>query len=148
MQRAEATALLRRAGLRVTAPRVAVLIGLAQTPHTDVDTIRRGVLERLGSVSTQTIYDVLHTFGEAGLVRRLDPAGGRSCYELDSGDDHHHLVCRRCHAIADVPHAADRPPCPVPEDTHGYLVEKTEIQDLGLCPACQEPPARRPPTEE
>lgn len=143
MDRSEATALLRQAGLRVTAPRVSVLLELAQLPHADIETLRSRVALRLGSVSAQTIYDVLHAFVASGLVRRIDPAGGRARFELDPGNGHHHLVCRRCASVVDVaPDQVDTPP--VPADTHGFLVETTEVQYLGLCPACREPPSRHP----
>ncbi|SDB91258.1 Fur family transcriptional regulator, ferric uptake regulator [Raineyella antarctica] len=146
MQRAEATGLLRRAGLRVTAPRVGVLLELADSPHADVDGVRRGVLGRLGSVSTQTIYDVLHILEDSSLVRRLDTVSGRARYELETGDHHEHLVCRGCNAISDVRCATGPAAVPMPEDTQGYLVLQTEIQYVGLCPRCQEPAARRAPT--
>lgn len=138
MERTEATALLRGAGLRVTAPRMAVLMELAQLPHADTETLRSRVAMRLGSVSAQTIYDVLHALVESALVRRIEPAGGRALFELDPGDSHHHLVCRRCASVVDVaPDQVGTPP--VPANTRGFLVETTEVQYLGLCPACRQP---------
>ena len=50
---------LRRAGLRVTAPRRSVLEWLGERPHATVEQLRSGVAQALGSVSTQTVYDVL-----------------------------------------------------------------------------------------
>lgn len=147
MEQAEASDLLRRAGLRVTAPRLAVLVELARAPHADADTLRSLVTHRLGSVSTQTVYDVLHALVESSIARRIDPAGGRARFELDPGDGHQHLVCRRCSAMVDVrPVAHDllRPPA----DPQGFLVETTEIQYLGLCPACRQSPSQPPTTQE
>jgi Fur family ferric uptake transcriptional regulator len=65
---------LRQAGLRVTAPRQSVLQWLAEHPHATAEQVRC-VAQRLGSVSTQTVYDVLAACTSAGLVRRIEPAG-------------------------------------------------------------------------
>lgn len=139
MQRAEATALLKQSGLRVTAPRVAVLMDLADNPHADLESVRRGVEDRLGSVATQTIYDVLHTLVDHRLVQRLHVIGTRARFELAFRDSHHHLVCRGCGAIVDARCTTDQLACAVPVDSHGFLVEETQIQFLGLCPQCQGP---------
>ncbi|NLT28884.1 MAG: transcriptional repressor, partial [Propionibacterium sp.] len=88
----DAPTLLREARLRVTAPRVAVLNELAEHPHTDVDEIRALVRRRLGAVSTQAIYDVLKALTDAGLLRRVEPAGRSARYELNTHDNHHHVV--------------------------------------------------------
>ena len=67
--------LLRQAGLRVTAPRLAVLAEVEAAPHSDADTIRNGVSDRLGAVSTQAVYDVLRALTapawSAAPTRRL-----------------------------------------------------------------------------
>ncbi len=69
-------AALRRAGLRVTAPRLAVLAALADAePHPSADAVVVAVRARLGDTSAQTVYNVLRTLTEAGLVRRIEPAG-------------------------------------------------------------------------
>ncbi|MBH9879293.1 transcriptional repressor, partial [Clostridioides difficile] len=68
-------AALRRAGLRVTAPRVAVLNAIAAHPHSTADIIAMVVRADLGKVSTQAVYDVLKACVSAGLVRRIEPAG-------------------------------------------------------------------------
>ena len=95
-------AALRRAGLRVTASRLAVLTALAvEAPHTSVDAVVSAVRERLGDGSAQTVYNVLRALTDAGLVRRIEPAGRPGLYELRVGDNHHHIVCRSCDAIVD-----------------------------------------------
>jgi Fe2+ or Zn2+ uptake regulation protein len=72
---------LRLAGLRVTAPRQAVLQWLAEHSHATAEEIRAGVAPRLGSVSTQAVYDVLAACTTAGLVRRIEPAGHPARFE-------------------------------------------------------------------
>ena len=93
---------LRSVGLRVTAPRVAVLRELEHHAHADVDTLVGAVRERHHAVSTQAVYDVLRALTSAGLVRRIEPAGSVARYESRVGDNHHHVVCRSCGAIADA----------------------------------------------
>ncbi|CAM5512960.1 hypothetical protein SALBM217S_01793 [Streptomyces griseoloalbus] len=98
---------LRGAGLRVTAARVALLDTVRQGGHLGVDTVAAEVRRRIGHVSLQAVYEGLNALSAAGLVRRIAPAGGAALYEGRVGDNHHHLVCRSCGAVADVD-CADR----------------------------------------
>src|SRR3712207_8324271 len=50
--------------------------------------------QRLGTLSTQAVYDILNAFTAAGLIRRIEPAGSAAIYETRVGDNHHHVVCR------------------------------------------------------
>ncbi|MHB1615592.1 MAG: Fur family transcriptional regulator [Actinomycetes bacterium] len=139
----DAVARLRGSGLRVTAGRVAVLRILTQAPHSDADSIIRGVRTHHGTVSTQAVYDVLRVLGQAGLVRRIQPAGGPARFELRVGDNHHHVVCRECGSTTDVDCAVGQAPCLDPSDDHGYRVDEAEVTYWGVCPACQEAVERR-----
>ncbi|MDG4833497.1 Fur family transcriptional regulator [Solwaraspora sp. WMMD1047] len=131
--------LLRSRGLRVTRPRLAVLEVLAGGGHLEVDEITRRVRERLDSVSTQAVYDVLGALARAGLSRRIEPAGSPARYEARVGDNHHHIVCRACGEISDVDCAVGAAPCLDPETTnaYGFEVDEAEVTFWGLCPACQ-----------
>jgi Fe2+ or Zn2+ uptake regulation protein len=129
--------LLRSAGLRVTRPRLAVLDVLDGGGHLEVEEITRRVRERIDSVSTQAVYDVLGALSRAGLARRIEPAGSPARYEARTGDNHHHVVCRGCGMVADVDCAVGAAPCLDPSTTHGFEVDEAEITFWGLCPACQ-----------
>lgn len=129
---------LRAAGLRVTAPRVAVLGAVAAHPHSDADEIAVAVRSELGSVSTQAVYDVLKACVGAGLLRRIEPAGSPTRYETRIGDNHHHLVCRNCGAVTDIDCVVGAVPCLVPSDDHGFAVDEAEVTFWGLCPDCRE----------
>ena len=72
---------LRGAGLRVTAARVALLATVRNGDHLDAEAIAAGVRERVGHVSLQAVYEALHALAEAGLVRRIEPAGSPTRYE-------------------------------------------------------------------
>lgn len=138
------TAALRSAGLHVTAPRVATLRTLAQQPHASADAVIAAVRADIGTVSKQAVYDVLRALTDAGLVRRLEPPGQRALYETRTGDNHHHLVCRRCGAIEDVDCAVDVVPCLIPSERHGYEVGEAEVIYWGVCPTCRTKPAPPP----
>lgn len=129
--------LLKDAGLRVTAPRLAVLDWLAEHPHATADQVAEGVRARLGSVSTQAVYDVLNACSGAGLLRRIEPAGHPARYETRTGDNHHHLVCRSCGRTADVDCVHGAAPCLEPSSAAGFAVDEAEILFWGLCPGCQ-----------
>ncbi len=141
---------LRGAGLRVTAPRVAVLQLLEEHPHATAQTVERLARQRLGSVSTQAVYDVLAAFTTAGLVRRIEPAGSPALFETRTGDNHHHLVCRACGRTTDVDCAVGESVCLLPADSAGYLVDEAEVVFWGLCPDCRRDrdTDTRPPAEE
>jgi Fe2+ or Zn2+ uptake regulation protein len=132
----DAEDMLREADLRVTRPRVAVLNAVREHPHADTESIIGAVRQDLGEVSIQAVYDVLRALTAARLVRRIEPAGSAARYEARVGDNHHHVVCRCCGAIADVDCAVGEMPCLVATDDHGYLIDEAEVTYWGLCPAC------------
>jgi Fur family ferric uptake transcriptional regulator len=131
---------LRAAGLRVTRPRLAVLDVLAEHPHADADTIVTGARAVHPSLSPQAVYGVLKALVAVGLARRIEPAGAPALYELRVGDNHHHLVCRSCGAVADVDCVIGAAPCLAPSDTAGYVVDEAEVVFWGLCPTCRAAP--------
>ena len=131
---------LRGVALRVTRPRVAVLTALHNHPHADTDSIIGVVREDLGVVSHQAVYDVLRALTGAGLVRRIQPTGSVARYESRVGDNHHHLVCRSCGAIADVDCAVGAAPCLTASHDHGYKLDEAEVVYWGLCPECAAAP--------
>jgi Fe2+ or Zn2+ uptake regulation protein len=106
--------MLRGVALRVTRPRVAVL----------------------SAVSHQAVYDVLRALTVAGLVRRFQPTGSVARYESRVGDNHHHVVCRSCGAIADVDCAVGTTPCLTASDGHGFMIDEAEVIYWGRCPEC------------
>ena len=127
---------LRDAGLRVTGPRLAVLKALQDHPHADTDTLAEAARAELGAVSTQAVYDVLRALTETGLARRIEPAGSPARFEVRVGDNHHHVVCRVCGAIADVDCAVGERPCLNASEAHGFVIDEAEVTYWGLCPDC------------
>jgi Fur family ferric uptake transcriptional regulator len=131
---------LRLADLRVTRPRLAVLEAVCAHPHADTETIFSAVRIALPDVSRQAVYDVLAALTAANLIRRIQPSGSVSRYESRVGDNHHHVVCRSCGAIADVDCAVGDTPCLTPSDPDGsldgFVLDEAEVIYWGLCPDC------------
>jgi Fur family ferric uptake transcriptional regulator len=133
------SAALRNVGLRVTASRLAVLAAVAEGDHLTADQVASAVRGRVGTISTQAVYDVLGALTRAGLTRRIEPAGSPARYETRVGDNHHHVVCRLCGAVSDVDCVVGEPPCVLPADSNGYVIDEAEVIFWGLCPTCQTP---------
>jgi Fur family transcriptional regulator, stress-responsive regulator len=127
---------LRGAGLRVTAVRVALLETVRGGDHLGVEGVASGVRERVGHVSLQAVYEALHALAAAGLIRRIEPAGGSPRFEGRVKDNHHHLVCRSCGAVADVDCAVGEAPCLAPSDDRGFTVDEAEVIYWGQCAEC------------
>ena len=75
-------------GLRVTAPRLAVLSVVSEGKHMTAEQIALAARERVGAISTQAVYDVLGALTRGGFVRRIEPAGSPARYETRVGDNH------------------------------------------------------------
>ena len=86
---------LRKAGLKVTLPRVKILQILESSPqrHMSAEDVFKTLMETGEDVGLATVYRVLTQFETAGLVERHNFDGGHSVFELDRGDHHDHMVC-------------------------------------------------------
>jgi Fur family ferric uptake transcriptional regulator len=135
---------LRGAGLKVTRGRVAVLEALAGRPHADAETVFQAVLTDLPGTSIQNVHNELGDLAAAGLLRRIEPAGSAARYERRTGDNHHHVVCTVCGAVADVDCVVGQAPCLHPSDAAGYAIGTAEVTFWGVCPSCQERADRAP----
>ena len=86
---------LRKAGLKVTLPRVKILQILenSDNKHMSAEDVYKAIIEGDQDVGLATVYRVLTQFETAGLVTRHYFEGGHSVFELESGEHHDHLVC-------------------------------------------------------
>lgn len=130
---------LKKAGLKVTLPRMRVLSILekADTHHLSAEEVHRILLESGEDTGLATVYRVLTQFVEAGLVIRHHFAGGHSVFELDSGRHHDHLVCVKCNQVEEF---FD----PVIEERQqaialkaGYQITDHSLNLYGICRNCQ-----------
>jgi Fur family transcriptional regulator, stress-responsive regulator len=142
---ADRAQVLRDAGLQVTAQRLAVYGEVIRQPHASAETVAAAVREALGSISTQAVYDALGALVEAGLVRRIQPAGSPARYEARVGDNHHHLICRTCGATVDVDCAVGSVPCLQANDDQGFDIDEAEVIYWGRCPDCRRAAERSQP---
>ena len=102
----------------------------------DTDSIIIALRATDPEVSRQSVYNSLHTLTDAGLLRRIQPAGSVARYEARIGDNHHHVVCRSCGVIADVDCAIGESPCLIASDDGGFSIDEAEVIYWGRCPAC------------
>ncbi|MCD0450591.1 transcriptional repressor [Actinocorallia sp. API 0066] len=136
-EKVDSAAQLRGVGLRVTSARVAILETLRFARHLTAEEVAGKVRDRVGHVSTQAVYEALNALTDTGLLRRIEPAGSPARYESRVGDNHHHLVCRACGAVADVDCAVGHAPCLEPANAAGFAVDEADVIYWGLCPGCQ-----------
>ena len=134
----EPAELLREHGLQVTAQRLAVLRAVFGRPHGTADDVTEAVRSDIGAISRQAVYDALGVLVDTGLVRRIQPAGSAARYEPRVPDNHHHLVCRTCGRMVDVPTAVDATTGLSVPDAAGFEIDEAEVIFWGRCPACRE----------
>ena len=89
---------LRRAGLKITVPRVKILeiLAAAQPRHMSAEDVYRKLLELHEDIGLATVYRVLTQFESAGLVTRHHFEGGTAVFEMNEGTHHDHIVCTDC----------------------------------------------------
>lgn len=138
---ADPTDVLRRHDLQVTAQRLAVLRVVGARPHCSAHEVAEAVRDQIGTISRQSVYDTLTLLTERGVLRRIEPAGSPARFEDRVGDNHHHLVCRRCDRVVDVDCAVGDTPCLIPVDDGDFVVDEAEVVYWGVCPDCRSVPA-------
>lgn len=86
---------LRKAGLKVTLPRVKILqlLDAADNRHMSAEDVYKSLMDSGEDVGLATVYRVLTQFEAAGLVVRHNFDGGHAVFELADGDHHDHMVC-------------------------------------------------------
>ena len=89
---------IRKAGLKVTLPRVKILelLETSAQRHVSAEDVYKVLLEANEEIGLATVYRVLTQFEAAGLVTRHHFEGGTSVFEVDEGDHHDHIVCEQC----------------------------------------------------
>lgn len=92
---------LRKAGLKVTLPRMKILEILSQgeNRHLSAEDVYKALVESGEDIGLATVYRVLTQFEGAGIVQRHYFEGNQSVFELAEGDHHDHMVCLKCGSI-------------------------------------------------
>jgi Fur family ferric uptake transcriptional regulator len=94
---------LKKAGLKVTLPRMKILelLESSETRHQSAEDIYRTLLDQGEEIGLATVYRVLTQFEAAGLVNRHHFEGGQAVFELNEGGHHDHLVCVKCGKVVE-----------------------------------------------
>ena len=94
---------LKRAGLKITLPRIKIL-SILQNPnnqHISAEEVYKILLEQQEEIGLATVYRVLNQFDDAGIVSRHHFEGGKSVFELSQKKHHDHLVCLKCGKVVE-----------------------------------------------
>ncbi len=94
---------LRKAGLKVTLPRMKILeiLETSETRHMSAEDVYKLLLEAEEEIGLATVYRVLTQFEAAGLVTRHHFEGGHSVFEMNEGHHHDHIVCNQCGKVVE-----------------------------------------------
>ena len=132
---------LKKAGLKVTLPRMKILelLESSDTRHQSAEDIYRALLDHGEEIGLATVYRVLPQFEAAGLVTRHHFEGGQAVFELNQGGHHDHLVCVKCGKVVEFmdPTIEDRQKVIAREN--GFEITEHSLILYGRCsnPACR-----------
>ena len=134
------TEALHARGMRVTPQRLVIARTLKRLGrHASADEVTSEVAKEFPSVSVPTVYSALELLADLGFARRVTVAPGAVLYDPHT-DDHHHLVCRNCHAVIDVAVDLDTAPAMAEAEDHGFAPDRAELVVTGLCQDCRARP--------
>lgn len=131
---------LRKAGLKVTLPRLKVLeiLECSQQRHMSAEDVYKALLDMGEEIGLATVYRVLTQFEGAGLVSRLSIEGGHAVFELEDGDHHDHLMCVRCNRIEEfVDEMIEQRQKAIAKEK-GFEMTDHSLYIYGICKACQQ----------
>jgi Fe2+ or Zn2+ uptake regulation protein len=129
-------AALRDRGQRVTPQRLMVARVMSDLDrHVTAEVVFDEVSRRMPGVSLPTVYATLELLEGIGLVDRVTTERGAVIYDPRT-DDHHHLVCRRCGAIADVEAPVESGPLLEAARSAGFAPDHAQVVVRGLCAVC------------
>ncbi len=130
---------LRKAGLKVTLPRMKILEMLegSETRHLSAEDVYKSLLESGEEIGLATVYRVLTQFESAGLVARHHFEGGHSMFELNEGDHHDHILCVKCGRVDEfMDETIEKRQRQIAQDA-GYEITDHSLYIYGICPDCR-----------
>lgn len=130
---------LKKAGLKVTLPRLKILQILenAKDRHLSAEDVYRTLLESGDDIGLATVYRVLTQFEEARLIVRHHFEGGHSVFELDQGIHHDHLVCVKCGNVQEFVDEVIEQRQQEVASKAGYTITDHSLYIYGICANCQ-----------
>lgn len=129
---------LKKAGLKVTLPRVKILqiLESAEAHHLSAEDVYKTLLEQGEDVGLATVYRVLTQFESAGLVTRHHFEGGHSIFEVNQGDHHDHLVCLKCNKVVEFVDKVIEERQRAIADEKGFTLTDHNLYLYGICGDC------------
>ena len=130
---------LRKAGLKVTLPRMKILDILEHTSsrHQSAEDVYKALLDTGEDIGLATVYRVLTQFEAAGLVTRHHFEGGHSVFELNEGSHHDHIVCVKCGEVDEfIDETIEKRHKALAADL-GYELTDHCLYMYGICKKCQ-----------
>ncbi len=130
---------LRKAGLKVTLPRMKILEMLenSETRHLSAEDVYKSLLDSGEEIGLATVYRVLTQFESAGLVSRHHFEGGHSMFELNEGDHHDHILCVKCGRVDEfMDEVIEQRQRQIATDA-GYEITDHSLYIYGICADCR-----------
>ncbi len=130
---------LKKAGLKVTLPRVKILNILenAKERHVSAEEVYKKLLECGDDVGLATVYRVLTQFEAAGLVIRHRFDSGHAVFELDGGAHHDHLLCVKCQKVEEFVDRVIEERQEAIAQKLGFKITEHCLYLYGICSSCQ-----------
>jgi Fe2+ or Zn2+ uptake regulation protein len=130
-------AALRERGQRVTPQRLTIARVVRELDtHVTAEQVLTAVSDRLPGVSLPTVYATLELLEELGSVRRVSAGGGAILYDPRT-HPHHHVVCTRCGAVADIDAPLDDQAVIAAARNAGFEPERADTVVHGVCVTCR-----------
>jgi Fur family transcriptional regulator, ferric uptake regulator len=126
---------LRRAGLKVTLPRLKILeiLEANQQRHMSAEDVYKHLIDSDADIGLATVYRVLTQFEAAGLVRRHNFEGGSAVFELDDGGHHDHIICQQCGRVEEFYDPTIEARQEAAAQAHGFTVADHALVIYGNC---------------
>lgn len=130
---------LRKAGLKVTLPRVKILqiMESSDTKHLSAEDVYKALIEADEDVGLATVYRVLTQFESAGLVMRHHFEGGSSVFELTTVEHHDHIVCQTCGSVEEFFDEVIEEQQEKIAKKYGFKITDHSMYLYGICKVCQ-----------
>jgi Fur family ferric uptake transcriptional regulator len=129
---------LRAQGLRMTPQRMAILHALHHTGgHLSPTQVFEMARKEYPSLTEPTVYRTLDELAEKKFLLAAHVGNGKMVYELAEDHNHHHLICRECHAEIKIEHTRLEKLFTGLESSSGYRLIDSHVTFFGICPKCQ-----------
>jgi len=130
---------LRKAGLKVTHPRVKILqlLESSENRHLSAEDVYKALIEADEEVGLATVYRVLTQFEGAGLVMRHRFEGDHSVFELTTAEHHDHLVCSKCGRVEEFYDEVIEQQQDKIAANFGFEITDHSLYLYGICPQCR-----------